>query len=73
MGRHVVLPSSQGYLKQAGRASKRRAGRYLIEGESVTYADIGKRLGVSESVAGSRVKREQVKAGPVTWEGLSQK
>lgn len=72
MTRPVVLPSVRDYLASSGRASKRRAGRYCIEGELMTYAQVGVRLGVSESVAGARVKREQKKDGPVTWAGLGQ-
>lgn len=66
----MQVPHALRYAKSAGVASKRNAGRFNVEGELVTYAQIGARLGVSETAAGSRLKREQQQSGPVTWEGL---
>lgn len=69
--RPVKLQSSADYLKQSGLASKRRAGRFNIEGDLVTLTDIAARLGISDTRAGTRLQREQKLAGPVTWAGLS--
>lgn len=54
-----------------GNASRQRAGRLCIEGEhGLTVQAIAGRLGLTDSVAMKRLKREQAKPGPVTWKGL---
>lgn len=52
------------------RAGKRQVGRFLIEGEQVTYTDMAARLGIHPKAARSRFKTECRKPGPVTWAGL---
>ena len=44
---------------------------HMIEGNAVTLAEIGLRLGVSRVTAAYRLKREQAKPGPVTWARLA--
>lgn len=55
---------------QRGRLKSLKS-RWQVEGESVTAEVIGARLGIAESTAMKRVKREQQKPGPVTWAGLA--
>ncbi len=44
---------------------------YWIGGGPVTLAAIAERLACHPSTASARLKREQGKSGPVTWEGLA--
>lgn len=53
------------------RPAYRAVADYSIEGEPVTHAQIGQRLGVSVSAARKRFLRERRKPGPVTWAGLA--
>lgn len=65
---------AMGNTRAAGKRGslKQKAGRsVMVEGESVHTADIAARLGVSQSTALLRLKREQAKPGAVTWGGLS--
>ena len=52
-----------------GRANA-KPGVHSIEGESLTAAQIGSRLGISTVLARERLRRERKKPGPVTWDGL---
>lgn len=56
---------------KCGAANRHLALRWNIEGEQITTAGIALRIGTSEYVAHSRLKREQAKPGPVTWAGLA--
>lgn len=58
------------YRKRSRAASHGMAGRFCIEGELVTLADIEARLGLTAWKARDALRREQQSAGPVTWEGL---
>lgn len=60
-----------GFRQRAGEASRRRhLAVYCVEGESLTLAQLAKRLGVSETTARARLNRERAKPGPATWESL---
>lgn len=47
-----------------------RAAVFRINGESLTYAEIGLRLGISDDAARSRMKRLRLASGAITFERL---
>lgn len=55
--------------KQAAQRARRLAS-VLIEGEYVTSTDIAARLGISDSVARSRLAKVKKQPGAVTWAKL---
>ena len=46
--------------------------RYVIEGESVTFADIAERIGTTPDGARYRFKKARTALGPVTWQKLKE-
>lgn len=53
------------------RGAAKRRGVYMVEGETLTYQQIGDRLGCSASVAKRRMVESRMK-GALTWEVLQQ-
>ena len=54
----------------AASSASTRASYFMVEGKPMTLTQIAAQLGVARQTAGIRLKREQKKNGPVTWEGL---
>lgn len=54
--------------ESAGRSSQ--AGRYRIEGETLTAAEIGERLGCAKNTALNKLRAARGLAGPITWARL---
>lgn len=52
------------------RRSQKQPGRFLIEGEHLTYAEIALRLGVNQTKAEALMRAARRQDGPVTWERL---
>lgn len=52
----------------AGRANP--PARYQIEGETLTAAEIGVRLGNTKNTAEAKLRAARKMPGPVTWERL---
>lgn len=46
--------------------------RYLIEGESVTFAEIAKRIGTDPNGARYRFHKVRNLSGPITWQKLKE-
>jgi hypothetical protein len=55
--------------KPKTRAPQMKA-RFRIEGDTVTYSEIAKRLGISRTAAEQRMRRLRGASGPVTWKRL---
>jgi hypothetical protein len=46
--------------------------RYVIEGKSVTFAEIAERIGTTPNGARYRFSKVRKLAGPVTWQKLKE-
>lgn len=53
--------------KRNSAGPTRPAAKYLIEGESLTVAQIAQRLGTVRDNAYYRLRKAQRQPGPVTW------
>lgn len=53
-----------------GNRASARGALHCIEGEYLTTAQIGERLGIERKRAGERLSRARRLPGPVTWERL---
>lgn len=60
-------PSAEKRARAAKRGISRRVSQYRIEGETLTFAQIGKRLGISKDAASLRMRRLRGASGAITW------
>lgn len=75
-GQGVQNPSDPDLLREyaakgaRGNKAAARGAVTCIEGDYVTTAQIGERLGISRGRAGERLSKARRLPGPVTWERL---
>lgn len=62
--------NAQAAVRSNAKKRRRPENRWRIEGEYVTCAEIGERIGIGESAAASRLRRLQRASGPITWDRL---
>lgn len=59
------------FLSERNKRSKKQAKAQLrIEGETVGYAEIANRLGITRAAATNRMRRLRGASGSITWERL---
>jgi DNA-directed RNA polymerase specialized sigma24 family protein len=64
----MTYPSDRQFAQR--RRATKRPEVFRIEGETLTYAEIGARLGISDRAAARRMQKLFGASGPLNWERL---
>jgi DNA-directed RNA polymerase specialized sigma24 family protein len=65
-----LILQTKTHLRASAKKASQRPAIFRIEGESVTYAQIGERLGIASDTARLRMARLRLASGAVTWQRL---